>query len=117
MKSVFLHSKLRFYCVPTFGTSQGEFGWSVAIDGNNAIVGAPFHEPDGYAELFVGMTSACECIADISGDGIVGVTDLLSVIAAWGTCVSCDADLNGDGIVNVSDLLTVISFWGNCPSF
>jgi len=103
--------------VPTFGTLQGEFGWSVAIDGNNAIVGAPFHEPDGYAELFVGMTSACECIADISGDGIVGVTDLLSVIAAWGTCVSCDADLNGDGIVNVSDLLTVISLWGNCPSF
>ncbi|HIA72410.1 MAG TPA: hypothetical protein EYO01_06920 [Phycisphaerales bacterium] len=28
---------------------------------------------------------------------------------------TCDADVNGDGIVNVSDLLALISVWGMCP--
>jgi hypothetical protein len=28
---------------------------------------------------------------------------------------TCDADVNGDGIVDVSDLLALISAWGMCP--
>jgi hypothetical protein len=33
------------------------------------------------------------------------------------TCVApCPADINGDGVVDVNDLLIVINFWGNCPS-
>ena len=28
---------------------------------------------------------------------------------------TCDADINGDGIVDVSDLLALISVWGMCP--
>jgi hypothetical protein len=51
---------------------------------------------------------------DITGDGVVNVDDLLTLITAWGPCVppaSCPADLNGDGIVNVDDLLMVINHW------
>ena len=51
--------------------------------------------------------------ADIDGDGVVGITDLLIVIAGWGPCnILCPADINDDGLVNVLDLLMVIEDWG-----
>ena len=54
------------------------------------------------------------CPEDINGDGTVNVTDLLSVIGAWGSCSGCSEDLNSDGSVNVTDLLQVIENWGSC---
>ena len=48
---------------------------------------------------------------DVDGDGIVGVTDLLAIIGAWGPCSGCGEDLNNDGFVNVTDLLDVIANW------
>jgi hypothetical protein len=57
------------------------------------------------------------CPADINGDGVVSVTDLLSQLAAWGPCPGgpCPADITGDGQVNVSDLLDLLANWGPCP--
>jgi len=57
------------------------------------------------------------CPADINGDGVVSVTDLLSQLAAWGPCPGgpCPADIDGDGQVNVSDLLDLLGDWGACP--
>ncbi|MDP7071223.1 MAG: hypothetical protein QF561_07755 [Phycisphaerales bacterium] len=48
---------------------------------------------------------------DIDGDGVVGVEDLLAIIAAWGPCDACDEDLNDDGLVDVSDILALLSLW------
>ena len=48
---------------------------------------------------------------DVDGDGQVGVTDVLALIAVWGPCKGCIEDLNNDGIVNVTDLLEVIGNW------
>lgn len=53
------------------------------------------------------------CDADCSGDGTVDVSDLLAVIAAWGTSSGCDT--NEDGIVDIGDLLSVVGAWGSCP--
>ena len=53
-----------------------------------------------------------EC-PDINGDGIVNVSDLLTIIDQWGLTNS-PADVNDDGTVNVSDLLIVIGNWGPC---
>ena len=57
--------------------------------------------------------------ADVTGDGTVGVPDLLAVINAWGLCGSpCPADVappGGDGSVGVPDLLFIINSWGACP--
>lgn len=58
--------------------------------------------------------------ADINGDDVVNVQDLLLVLFAWGACPNrpqpCPADIaplpNGDGVVNVQDLLMVIANWG-----
>jgi len=56
-----------------------------------------------------------ECPGDINGDGVVDVSDLLSLLSQWGDCpVDCPADLNGDGVVDVSDLLIQLSNWGPC---
>ena len=48
---------------------------------------------------------------DIDSDGIVGVSDLLSALADWGSCSCCISDLNADGEVDVSDLLSIIAAW------
>jgi hypothetical protein len=55
------------------------------------------------------------CPGDIVGnDGVVGVDDLLFVIAAYGQ-TNVPADLDGDGVVDVHDILLILEYWGDCP--
>ena len=54
------------------------------------------------------------CYADINNDGMVDISDVLSVISNWGLCKGCPEDINQDGNVDVSDLLIVIGNWGPC---
>jgi hypothetical protein len=67
------------------------------------------------AEIFQGKVIAYPFVetnpADVNGDGVVDVLDLLLVLGAWGA-TSGPEDINGDGIVNVLDLLEVLSNWG-----
>jgi hypothetical protein len=60
------------------------------------------------------IPDGCECLADVNDDGVVNITDLLAVIAAWGA-LGGPADVNFDGVVNIKDLLDVIAAWGACP--
>lgn len=57
---------------------------------------------------------AHDCDQDFNGDRVVDVTDLLSLISAWGTCDNCPQDLTGDGVVDVADLMNLLSAWGGC---
>ena len=53
--------------------------------------------------------------ADLNGDGVVDVFDLLILLGAWGDCDDlrdCPADLNGSGAVDVFDLLILLEQWG-----
>jgi len=52
------------------------------------------------------------CPADITGDGVVNVSDLLTMIGGWDTP---DWDITVDGTTNVSDLLALIGAFGPCP--
>ncbi|NNE46902.1 MAG: right-handed parallel beta-helix repeat-containing protein [Rhodothermales bacterium] len=54
----------------------------------------------------------CPPLEDIDLDGIVGFTDLLSVLTSWGICVGCPADIDFSGEVNFLDLLSVLAAWG-----
>ncbi len=56
--------------------------------------------------------TAPPCPADITGDDLVDVLDLLEVLSQWGG--SGTADITGDGVVDVLDLLEVLSGWGEC---
>ena len=69
----------------------------------------------------------CTCLErDITDDGQINVSDLLDLLADWGTCpVPCDAgvvnlpdnctsDIIRDCTVNVTDLLALLASWGTC---
>ncbi len=49
--------------------------------------------------------------------GVVGMTDLLILLAAWGPTPpeGHPADLDCDGTVGILDLLTLLTAWGPCP--
>ncbi len=53
---------------------------------------------------------------DLDGDGTVGITDFLTLLAAWGPCpdspAACPADLDGDGVVGITDFLILLANWG-----
>ncbi|MEE9129609.1 MAG: hypothetical protein V3T84_06285 [Phycisphaerales bacterium] len=52
---------------------------------------------------------------DLDNDGTVGATDLVALLAAWGTDPGGPPDFDGDGIVGSSDLLSLLVNWGPCP--
>ncbi len=77
-----------------------------------------------------GVPDECECLADLDGDGEVGILDFLFLLANWGPCPapcppSCVADIatspvvppTADCIVGINDFLALLANWGNCPAF
>jgi hypothetical protein len=94
-------------------TSQVRVRFSVADVGSPSIV-------EAGVDNFVVDEFICDelpaCLADLSGDQMVGVPDLLAIINAWGPCAPpCPADQNDDGQIGVPDLLAIINAWGPCP--
>jgi hypothetical protein len=69
-------------------------------------------EQDVY---YIRIGTSVMCPADVNGDDVVDVLDLLLVLAAWGA-TSGPEDINGDGIVDVLDLLELLANWGPCPA-
>lgn len=61
------------------------------------------------------------CPADGDADGVIGLTDLLRLLAHWGPCpepgVPCpaDGDVDRDGDVDFGDLLELLGSFGPCP--
>ena len=55
------------------------------------------------------------CPGDIDGDGTVGITDFLALLAAWGPNPGHPADIDGDGTVGITDFLALLAGWGVCP--
>ncbi|MHC4305750.1 MAG: hypothetical protein ACYTFF_16600 [Planctomycetota bacterium] len=53
---------------------------------------------------------------DLDGDGSVGATDLLILLATWGPCpappAACAADIDWSGNVGVPDFLILLGNWG-----
>ena len=67
---------------------------------------------EGYSmQIFSRVNDAEDCIGDLTGDGLVNVSDILAIISDWGTPYS---DITGDTMTNVSDLLVVIGEFGPC---
>ena len=55
-------------------------------------------------------------VGDIDGDGTIGITDFLALLAAWGPNPGHPADLDGDGMVGITDFLLLLANWGPaCP--
>ena len=54
------------------------------------------------------------CPADLDGNGVIDVMDLLDLLAAWGTDPGGPPDLDNDSDVSVIDLLLLLAAWGPC---
>ncbi len=102
--------------LPNDGAVADQFGFSVAISGATAVVGAPqtFSDGNGSAYLF-DAAGASLCPWDLDGSDSVGASDLLSLLVSWGPCKGCPADFDGNGTVGASDLLALLVNWGPCP--
>ena len=61
-----------------------------------------------------GILDECECPWDLDDDDVVGTTDLLLLLGAWGTDPDGPPDFNGDGAVGASDLIELLGNWGPC---
>ena len=96
-------------------------GESVALSGSGALrlVGAPgTADKDGNFALGAGyIFDAATCAGDLDGDGTIGITDFLLLLADWGPCAqpcppSCAGDLDGDCNVGIIDFLMLLANWG-----
>ena len=93
-----------------------QFGFSVAMDGDNAIVGAWRNDDagsnSGAAYVF---EQSVPCPVDLDGNGAVEPADLAILLGAWGPNPDHPADFNGDDVVNAADLAILLGNWGPCP--
>ncbi len=62
------------------------------------------------------VPDTCQCRPDLDGSGVVGIADLLQVLADWDAAVEPGAgsDIDGDGLVGFADLSAVLAAWGPC---
>ena len=105
--------------LPDDGAAGDRFGWSVSISGppgeEVAVIGAHGNDDNGDDSGSAYLFDASFCPWDLDDNGIVGVSDLLSLLASWGPCKGCPADFDENGNVGVSDLLALLANWGPCP--
>lgn len=95
----------------------GSYNWTVpnqntqfgliritAIDGDSIAV-------TDYGDDFFQIAGG-PILGDVTGDGLINITDILVLMANWGPCVgNCLTDLNEDGQTGISDLLIIIANW------
>lgn len=72
-----------------------------------------------------GVPDACDCRADVNGDGIVDLLDFLQARRRRGPCPTpflaaaptptCSEDVDGDGFVDDEDLSLILNNLGPCP--
>lgn len=105
-------------------TTNGECGIGTWV--NPAVLGFPnMHILEAIEVIEATIPDPCDsplpaCAADVDGDGIVAVSDVLGIIGSWGACgdgtFRPTGDIaplpNGDCCVDVADVLAVIASWG-----
>ncbi len=91
----------------------------LALDGELSDPSDPQALPsgDGLPGGSAVIRFAVNPLGDLDGDGTVGISDFLTLLARWGPCPgpcppSCDADLDGDCNVGITDLLMLLANWG-----
>ncbi len=71
-------------------------------------------DDDGGAEAAVAWHMTDPVVqSDLTGDGLVGVIDLLVLLQHWGLCDRCYADLEGSGYVDLTDLSLLLDAWSH----
>jgi hypothetical protein len=61
-----------------------------------------------------GDNALCACLGDLDANAVVGASDLMVLLGAWGPCLNCAPDLDADDDVDANDMALLISVWGPC---
>ena len=94
---------------------HGNFGGILSDQPFDAAV---LIDPAGEAEIddvHFGPPRSDTCPWDLDDNGVVGASDLLSLLVQWGADPDGPPDFDGDGIVGAADLLALLVNWGRCP--
>ncbi len=76
---------------------------------------APGGADDPRAVVLEEIPAIVTCPWDLNNDNLVGTTDLLLLLGAWGSNPKGPPDFDGDGNVGTSDLIELLGNWGPCP--
>ena len=87
------------------------FYYPADVARSNALADA-LHDASDHLPVVADYQIVCPW--DLDGDGSVGILDLLTLLAAWGTDPGGPPDFDGDGTVGILDLLTLLANWGPC---
>ena len=80
---------------------------TILCDGQTSLGGNPDQN------VTVILTPVFPPLGDLDNDGVVGSSDLIILLGAWGRCRGeCIADLDGDGVVGTGDLILLLGNWG-----
>ncbi len=88
---------------------------AISPDGQT-IVGSgtnPNGDPEAWIATLAQQPNPCPW--DLDANGLVGITDFLDLLAAWGPNPGHPADFDGDGEVGINDFLDLLAAWGPCP--
>lgn len=98
------------------GTRPGEIV-ATDMDGDGDADFAVANRDSNNVSVFRNQscTPAEPCAWDLDGDSSVATSDLLALLAAWGSNPGGPPDFDGDGVVATSDLLALLANWGPCP--
>ena len=108
IEGVFIREYTNGWAVYNRSGTEQQIEFSEAVSGvASGVEGKRLHTlPDLDGEIYLKSASGLETppTADVNGDGIVNILDLVAVANAFG---EAEPDLNGDGVVNIQDLVIV----------
>ena len=80
---------------------------TILCDGLTSLGGIPDRD------VTVILTPVFPPLGDLDDDGVVGSSDLIILLGAWGRCRGeCPADLDENGVVGTGDLILLLGNWG-----
>jgi 6-phosphogluconolactonase (cycloisomerase 2 family) len=97
---------------------RGAYSFTLNPNGSFTQNG-PLLDTGGISPWRMAVWSPALCTADVTGDGVVNVLDLIELLLCFGlpAVLGCEpADVNADGFVNVLDLIELLLEFGQaCP--
>ena len=95
------------------GDATFDVSLPAVVQAGGVITSTATVEPLGATSEFSGCVTVVggATPGDVDGDGVVDVTDVLRVLAAWGPCAGCPEDCDGNGVVDIADLLIALGNW------
>ncbi len=96
------------------GDEPGLVGYWRFDEGEGDVAGDLAGENNGELQNDLPWLQTFRCDADLDCDQVVGTTDLILLLGAWGTDPGGPPDFDGDGNVGTSDLIELLGAWGPC---